>query len=267
MSQQIQLTIEGDKVKVVSPYNAEFVQKCRNLRGKFKTGAWWFDDSILDYVREAMVEFYGTTGETPVEYCSLVVTNFSQTEGRGPVVLFGRTIAKAFGRDSGARLGENIIFISGEYDSSGSVKNWSTRVDNATFEIQEFPVPMTEKEEVQKAIAEGWCKIKRKAAKAEIKKLDWNVPELYAIIGPYAMNRHVLKEMDSNITTTEDMVWFLKYEGTELKAFCALEYTKSSMSVKYCYTTDNDISHKYDICNHIKAEFEKSACTDDSVTP
>lgn len=178
MSQKIQLTIVDDQVKVISPYNAEFVQKCRNLRGKFKSGAWWFDDSIIDYVREAMIQFYGTTGEMPVEYCSLVISDFSETMSRGPVVLFGRTIAKAYGRDSGAKLGEAIIFISGEYDSGGSVKNWTTRVENATFEIQNFPVPMTEKEEVQKAIAEGWCKIKKVQKKRAKEEIEAEIQEL-----------------------------------------------------------------------------------------
>ncbi len=259
-NQQIKLEIVGDKVKVTSPYNANFVAKCRNFRGTFKKaeGAWYFDDSILDYVREAMIEFYGTTGEEDYATCILLITGFNSTEMHGAVTLFGRTIAKAWGRDSGARLGDDIVFISGSYDSGGSVKNWCTSINNATFEIHNFPLPGTELPEVQKAINEGWCTIKQKPSKTEIRKLAWNAPELFAAIGPYAMNRKVLKDMDSNITTTEGMIWFLKYEGKELKAFCAMELTKSSASIKYCYSADGNIAHKYDICNNIIAEFKDS---------
>lgn len=186
MSQSIQLTIEGDQVKVVSPYNAQFVQKCRNLRGKFKDGAWWFDDSIIDYVREAMIQFYGTTGEIPFETCTLLIRDYtSYSDYRSACMLFGRTIAKAFGRDSGARLGDDIVFISGRYDSGGSVKNWRTEIGNATFEMRNFPVPSLDLPDVKKAIEEGWCEVKHsqkkrdpEVIKAEIELLKAKITEL-----------------------------------------------------------------------------------------
>lgn len=158
--QTIKLEIIQDKIKVTTPYNANFVNKCRNLRGKFQEGAWWFDDSILDYVRNAMIEYFGTTGEASYETCTLLIKDFSKCSDKSPVVLFGHTIARALGRDSGARLGDDIIFISGTYTSGGSVKNWCTEVEDATFEIHEFPVPSLELSNVKKAIEEGWCEVK-----------------------------------------------------------------------------------------------------------
>lgn len=185
MSQAIQLTIVDDKVKVVTPYNEAFIQKCRNLRGTFKAGAWWFDDSIIDYVREAMVQFFGTTGETPYQTCTLLISNYSDHCYNGPCILFGRTIAKAFGRDSGARLGDDVIFIDGIYNSGGSVKNWSTVIKDATFEIHKFPVPSLELNEVKQAIKEGWCEVKYPKKKrliediqAEIEALQKRIEEL-----------------------------------------------------------------------------------------
>ena len=157
---EIKLEHMGNEIKVITPYNSDFVQKCRNLRGEFKQGAWWFRDNIIDYVRNAMLEIYGVTGEEQYEECSLLVKNFTRESTCAAVTLFGRTIARAFGRDSGAKLGDEIILIDGSIDSGGSMKNWSTCVKNATFEIQNFPLPATEKEEIQKAVAEGWCEIK-----------------------------------------------------------------------------------------------------------
>ncbi len=183
--QSISLEIVDDKVKVVSPYNEGFVNKCRNLRGTFKNGAWWFDDTIIDYVRDAMIQYFGTTGEVPFDTCSLLISDFTDSSARGPVTLFGRTIARAFGRDSRAKLGDDIIFISGKYKSGGSVKNWYTEVENATFEIQNFPVPSIELPDVKKAIEEGWCKVKytnqkrkREEIEAEISACKVRLSEL-----------------------------------------------------------------------------------------
>jgi hypothetical protein len=180
MSQQIKLEIIDDQVKVTTPYNENFRRICRNMRGKWKKdeNAWYIDDSLIDDIRDAMTEIFGTTGEFPVEYCSLRIKDYSTSEHCGPVVLFGRTIARAKGRDSGARMGDDIVFISGSYNSGGSVKNWTTRVDNATFEIQNFPVPTTEKEDVQKAITEGWCEIKKVQKRRPKEEVEAEITQL-----------------------------------------------------------------------------------------
>lgn len=151
---------EKGTIKVITPYNAEFVQKCRNLRGTFKDGAWFFDDSIEEYVKKALIDTYGVDGTSPVELCTLVVNEFTSSSSCGAVDLFGRTVAIAFGRDSGAKLGDGIILINGYVNSSGSVKNWSTVVKNATFEIQKFPLERTKFDDIQKAITEGWVEVK-----------------------------------------------------------------------------------------------------------
>ena len=173
---------ENGVISVITPYDAEFVNKARNLRGKWKDGAWHFDDSIEDYVKQALKDCYGTTGEDPVDTCSLVIKNFDDSTDCGPVTLFGRTIAKAWGRDSGAKLGDNIIWISGKYFSGGSVKNWRTGVVNAYFEIQNFPVPRTKFEDVQKAIEGGWCEIKMPKRKRTPEQIQADIEKYEAIL-------------------------------------------------------------------------------------
>ncbi len=170
--QTISLEIIGDQVKVITPYHEEFVRKCRNLRGHYKESAWWFDDSILEYVREIMMESFGTTGETPFETCTLLIKDYDDREDKGPCTLFGRTIARAFGRDSGAKLGDDIIFISGIYTSSGSVKNWCTEIKKATFEIHHFPIPSIELPPIKKAISDGWCIVKYSSKKRDKKLIE-----------------------------------------------------------------------------------------------
>jgi len=179
MCQSIKLELIDDKIKVTSPYNEKFVNRARNLRGQWKNGAWWFDDSIIDYVREVMMECFATTGEIPFETCTLLIKDYTASDGsRGPCVLFGRTIARALGRDSGARLGDDIIFISGKYSSGGSVKNWCTNIENATFEIHKFPVPSIELPAVKMAIEEGWCEVKYAKKKRPVEEIQAEIEAL-----------------------------------------------------------------------------------------
>ena len=154
-------------------YFGRFVTKCRNFRGTFKDGAWYFDDSLTELVKETMVSIFGVDGTTEVERCTLMVKDMTDYEQGGPVTVFGRTVAKAFGRDSGAKLGDDIVFISGRYESGGSTKNWRTMIANATFMIKNFPVARVEFKDVQQAIEDGWCEVKheqKRPTKAEIER-------------------------------------------------------------------------------------------------
>jgi hypothetical protein len=161
---------ENFKIRVKTPYDKAFVERARNLRGTWSksTSEWVFDDSIEEYIREALMDVYGTTGEAPVEMVSLLIDGYDDNQLNGPIELFGRIIARAFGRDSGAKLGDDIIWISGEYTSGGSVKNWRTYVSDGRFEIKNFPLPRVQKEDVQNAIAEGWCVIKEQRQSEEV---------------------------------------------------------------------------------------------------
>lgn len=161
-------------VKVVTPYNEEFVIGARNLKGKWKDGAWWFDDTIVDYVRDLMKSIWGTSGEGEYSECSLLIKDFSkESDLRSKLILFGKTIAVAFGRNSKTIIGDDIIFVKGKINTAGSRTNWYVYVKDATFEILNFPVPQTEMPEVKKAIEEGWAVIKmpmKKRNKEEILK-------------------------------------------------------------------------------------------------
>lgn len=59
------------------------------------------------------------------------------SEHNGPVEFMGYTIARAFHRDSGAKLGEGISLIKGNVDSAGSRKNWRTWIEeNSIFRLK-----------------------------------------------------------------------------------------------------------------------------------
>jgi len=160
MCHEIKLEVKNDKVYTTSYYNSEFVSKARGLQGKWDSGKWVFPISIIDHVRKAMVHCYGVTGENPYPVCVLACDNLNLEGYQSGVELFGRPIAKASGRDSGARLQDHVIKISGNITSGGSMKNWYTYVKNACIEIHKFPVAALERADVKSAIAEGWCTVK-----------------------------------------------------------------------------------------------------------
>lgn len=49
---------------------------------------------------------------------------FSSTYSR----ILGKSIASAWGRDSGARVGDDVAFVEGRPESGGSFKNWRSVV-------------------------------------------------------------------------------------------------------------------------------------------
>ena len=131
------------KISVETPYNPNFVSKIKKAGGKWNPGnkTWEIDERSIDTVRSIMREVYGQD-DLPQELVTVKVTigDKNLEEWRAPVVLFGRTIASARGRDSGARPGEGVCFEKGGCDSGGSMKNWYTIV-RAGSEITIYDVP------------------------------------------------------------------------------------------------------------------------------
>lgn len=159
MVTKISLEMVRHKIKVVAPYTEEFVKQSHILHGRWKQDAWWFDDSALDLVRQMLLRMWNTTGEKPYDECCLLIKNYSKCVRLDSVYLFNRMIAKAFGRRSGIQPGMNIRFISGTIKPGGTEYEWETQVLDATFEIDNFPLPAIDLPDVKMAIAEGWCDV------------------------------------------------------------------------------------------------------------
>jgi hypothetical protein len=117
------------QIFITTPYNTEFVSRIKKLGGKWNANKknWEIAEAkepqlidILNYVfawRTAVYQVHLKTSEDMV--------------GRQePVVILGRVIAKATGRDSGAYWGkdDDVTVISGEAVSGGSAKNWVTKI-------------------------------------------------------------------------------------------------------------------------------------------
>lgn len=149
----LKITESAGKIAIHTPYSPEFARKARLLGARWSpdTRAWIADARATESVRAAMVAVWGAD-DRPAELVTVhVVLTKEVSERLGPVTLFGRIIASASGRDSGARVGDGVAFTRLAPRSGGSVKNWDTVVPNGSH-ITIYDVP-------RRAVEEG---------------LDWN---------------------------------------------------------------------------------------------
>lgn len=126
-----EITIDNGRAKIYTPYNAEFVARIKLLSGRWNASdrCWSVPESALEDVRDAMRAIYGRD-DRPVADTVNVILRFGGSVNAhcSAVTLLGRTIARAWGRDSGAKPGDGVMFLEGEPDSSGSMRNWYTVV-------------------------------------------------------------------------------------------------------------------------------------------
>jgi hypothetical protein len=129
----IQIEHDEQTIRVESPYSAEFVERARALGGRWDRAArvWTFDAEAEEAVRKALRDAFGTAGDDAEPTTTLYVyaTNDRATT-RGPVRLVeGIELARAFSRDSDARMAQNVAHLRGDRpESGGSRANWETRI-------------------------------------------------------------------------------------------------------------------------------------------
>ena len=137
----MKIEISGSSALVYTPYSAEFVSRIKTSIGGAKWDgtkkAWKVPATAVDAVRDIMREIYGETDEPEAtEKVNVRLTfNSRYSEWCAPVTLLGKTVASAFGRDSGAKVGDGVTFVEGAPDSGGSMKNWHTVIPEGSFVI------------------------------------------------------------------------------------------------------------------------------------
>ena len=133
----MQIKVENGVAKVFTPYNSRFVSLIKNIGGRRWNSSeqcWTVPESEIDTVRKYMMEVYGETDlpDESEKITILVRFNKRVCEGRASVELFGKTVARAFGRDSGAKVGDDVTVIEGKITSGGSRNRWDTIVTEGT---------------------------------------------------------------------------------------------------------------------------------------
>lgn len=127
-------------ISVNAEYNSVFVPLARNLGGKFTSGNWMFDIRDEASVLEACYRCYGDDGIRKNQ-CDVRISVQDRPEmgqHNAPIAVFGKTIARAYNRDSGAKITTGVVIESGGFDSGGSMKNWRTICkENTVFIVRD----------------------------------------------------------------------------------------------------------------------------------
>ncbi len=117
---------------VWSPYDSDFVERARGFSARWDSDqrAWRFNVEFIDAARELMRDIYYCDDLTEPEYVTVRATikNGGIQQTCGAVEMFGKSLSIASGRDSGARVGQDVALISGAIDSGGSRANWTSNV-------------------------------------------------------------------------------------------------------------------------------------------
>ena len=139
---QVKIEKKDGKIFVESPYSPELPEAAKRLGGKWDGSRWVFDGRDIDRVKSLYLDLYGEDGVTKPELVTVRVTCLEDWEseyGTG-LFLFGRMVARGFGRDSGAKLGDGVILLNGELDTGGSRKYWYTiAMEGTVLEIRDVP--------------------------------------------------------------------------------------------------------------------------------
>jgi hypothetical protein len=115
---------------------------------------WIFPIEALEQVKHIYLDVYGEWEDMPLETVNVICKSGVCGEYNGSLVLHGRIIATAQGRDSGAKTAQGIIVLSGGFTSGGSVKNWKTVCkDETTFKILNVP----KEKALQMVNMPDWC--------------------------------------------------------------------------------------------------------------
>lgn len=136
----ITTTNKGTQTAVYTPYNASFVSAIRKIGGAkwdAEGKAWMVPTASLPQVREIMRNIWGEDDRMDtVKRVSVRLTFADEcTEWHGPVEIFGKVLSSATGRDSGARVGEDVFYTAGGPASGGSVKNWRSVVEEGSVVV------------------------------------------------------------------------------------------------------------------------------------
>lgn len=136
----MKIEINENSAYVYTPYNATFVTRIKAIGGARWDGAkkaWKVPANTVTEVRDIMREIYGETDEPEAVEKVNVRLMFEKAYWltRKPITLLGKTVASAFGRDSGAKVGEGVTFVKGAPESAGSMKNWCTEIPEGAIVI------------------------------------------------------------------------------------------------------------------------------------
>ena len=183
----LKITRTENSILVQSPYSPDLPARAKTLSGRWNGEAWSYPIAAEEQVRSLYMDIYGEW-DISVETVTLICVAERGYAEKGPLTLGGRIVARAWGRDSGARTGDGVIILDGGFCSGGSMKNWVTRVNGSV----EFKLIDVARSKAQQLIKDPeWCDsieieeaktINRDALIAEKEALKKRIAEIDAVL-------------------------------------------------------------------------------------
>jgi len=142
----VKIEREGDNgILVTSPYNREFINAARALRGKWTGSKWQFPAAREAAVRELCRRVYLTDGTEPTRTIRVTIP-----AGDYPKIVAlpgGRVILQRRERDRAVGVGDNAFLVKGEFTSSGGSAKYpriGQTDDGAVVEMYDVPQPVVD---------------------------------------------------------------------------------------------------------------------------
>ncbi|UOG50897.1 hypothetical protein [Leptospira noguchii] len=138
----IKTIIKDDQIRVFVDYNTEFIEKAKNLNGKWEPieKSWSFKLKDHEELKNVLRNVYGEDGESLTEFVNIKILAKDNiiSYDKGGVTLKGREIARAY--NNTVKLGKTVKMITGSIDYAGNSKHLNTRIEkNSVFIIENFP--------------------------------------------------------------------------------------------------------------------------------
>jgi hypothetical protein len=132
----------GERIALTSPYHEDLPAKAKALAGRFEraTESWFFAACDLEHVRVMCRDIWGADDTDAGDATVRLRCIKGVRQERKGITLRGVPIARAFGRDTDAKLEQDVVFLVGAPYSGGSRANWCTTLaDGAVFELRHLP--------------------------------------------------------------------------------------------------------------------------------
>jgi len=168
-----------------TPYNRDFVTAIKGVgsaRWSADSRAWVCREEDADAAKAILRRIYGEDGESVETRYTVKIRLTEDLRGdRAPVVYMGKQLASARGRDTGARVGEDVILEKGSVISGGSRANWeSIAREGAEFSLKHVGQELIDEkmEGVEVLSIEEETEIDKEALMAEKERLTARIAEI-----------------------------------------------------------------------------------------
>jgi hypothetical protein len=185
----MEIKVENGKANVYTPYNTDFVKRVKGIGGakwNDTEKCWTIPETAVEVAREIINDVYGYSDVNENETVTLKLAfNERVSSKRSDVVLFGKILAHAYSRDSGARVGDDVAYISGGATSGGSRNNWESVVkDGSVVILSNVNKSVYEKTEIEYDIIVGVIENKnnKKSLLEEKKRLQKRIEEIEKLL-------------------------------------------------------------------------------------